>query len=58
MAGLAIAEALGANDIEVKADFQVVVNKVWGEFTTKSEKLKKYLTIVGDKSSRFRYFQI
>lgn len=28
------------------------------EFSTKREKLKKYLTLVEDMSGRFRYFQI
>lgn len=56
LAGLTVTKSLEANEIKVKANSQVVVNQVWGEVITKSEKLKKYLMLVGDKRSHFRYF--
>lgn len=43
---MTIAKSLGAEEVEVKVDSQVVVNQVRGEFTMKSEKLKKYLTLI------------
>lgn len=58
LVGLEVPKLLGANEIEVKVDSQVVVNQVQGEFITKSKKLKKYLTLVGNNRSHFRYFHI
>lgn len=49
MAELVIAEALGATEIKVKADCQIVVNKVLATYTTKGEKLKKYLQLTWEK---------
>lgn len=41
--GLSIAKALGATEVEVKTDSQVVVNQVLGVYVAKDKKLKKYL---------------
>lgn len=43
LARLAMVEPLGAKEVDVKVDSQVVVNQVIGEYLTKGEKLKKYL---------------
>lgn len=53
MAGVVIAESLGVDEVEVRADSQVVVNQVRGEFATRSEKLKKYLMLVGEGRNHF-----
>ncbi|KAF5477518.1 hypothetical protein F2P56_004151 [Juglans regia] len=56
--GLTITESIGIDKVELKANSQVVVNQLREEFTMKSEKLKKCLTLVGDTCNHFRYFQI
>lgn len=56
--GLMIAKSLDAKEVEVQADFQVVVNQVLGELEAKSEKLKKYLRLVEVERAHFGYFQI
>lgn len=38
-----IGKVLGVTEVKVKANVQVVVNQVLGEYTTKGKKLKKYL---------------
>lgn len=58
LSGLVVAMSLGAAEIEVQADFQVVVNQVQGEFVVKSEKLKKYFALVEAEHPHFKYFQI
>lgn len=58
LSGLQVAKALGAAEIEVWADSQVVVNQVRGEFAVKSEQLRKYLALIETERSHFKYFQI
>lgn len=41
--GLAIAKVLGAMEVEVREDCQVVVKQVKGEYMVKGEALKVYL---------------
>lgn len=53
---LKIAKSMGAMEAEVRANSQAVVSQVPREFTTKSEKLKKYLTLIEAKRTHFRYF--
>lgn len=43
VAGLSIAKALGATEVEVKADSQIVVDQVLRVYSAKGEKLKQYL---------------
>lgn len=58
VAGLSIVEALGATKVELVADLQVVVNQVLGVYTTKDEKLKKYLQLAWEKRDQFCHFSI
>lgn len=44
LARLTIVETLGTREVNIKADSQVVVGQVTGEYLAKSEKLKKLLT--------------
>lgn len=53
---LVIDRSLGAEEIAVWVDSQVVANQVQGEFATKSEKLKKCLTLIEGEHACFRYF--
>ncbi|KAF5468681.1 hypothetical protein F2P56_012818 [Juglans regia] len=54
--GLTLARSLSATEVEVKADSQIVVGQVTGQFLTKGENLKRYLQRVGEKRDRFQYF--
>lgn len=56
LSGLTVARTLGATKVKVRANSQVVVNQVWGEFAVKSDKLKKYLAWVKAECSHFKYF--
>lgn len=53
LAKLSVAEALGAVEVEVRTDSQVVINQVLGEFIAKGKKLKKYLQLVWGKHNHF-----
>ncbi|KAF5463927.1 hypothetical protein F2P56_014050 [Juglans regia] len=43
LARMIVARSLGATEVEVRANSQVVVSQVTGQFAIKGEKLKKYL---------------
>jgi ribonuclease HI len=46
IAGLGLALKLGAESVEIRSDSQVIVGYIRGEFESKGEKMKKYLTKV------------
>jgi ribonuclease HI len=54
LAGLTIAREVGALDIEIRSDSQVVVGQISGEFATQGGRLAKYLEKVHDLQSSFR----
>jgi len=54
LAGLAIAREVGALDVEIRSDSQVVVGQISGEFATQGDRLAKYLENVHDLQSSFR----
>ncbi|XP_062176123.1 uncharacterized protein LOC133881194 [Alnus glutinosa] len=54
LAGLAIAREVGALDVEIRSDSQVVVGQISGEFATQGDRLAKYLEKVHDLQSSFR----
>jgi hypothetical protein len=54
LAGLAIAREVGALDVEIQSDSQVVVGQISGEFATLGDRLAKYLEKVHDLQSCFR----
>lgn len=58
LAGLTIAKSLGATEVEVKHDSQVVVGQVTGQFAVKGENLKKYLQRVREERDLFQYSHI
>lgn len=41
--GLSFARALGATEVEIKTDSQVVINQIVEAYAARGEKLKKYL---------------
>jgi ribonuclease HI len=53
-AGLAIAREVGALDVEIQSDSQVVVGQISGEFATQRDRLAKYLEKVHDLQASFR----
>lgn len=56
--GMTIAKSLGAKEVEFKANSQVVVNQVRGEFVENGKKLKKHLALIQGEHTHFQYFQI
>ncbi|XP_062173536.1 uncharacterized protein LOC133878998 [Alnus glutinosa] len=54
LAGLAIAREVGALDVKIRSDSQVVVGQISGEFATQGGRLAKYLEKVHDLQSSFR----
>lgn len=58
VAGLSIAAEIEATELETKTDSQMVVNQVLGQYATKSEKLKNYLTRVWELRDLFSHFSI
>lgn len=58
LVGLSVTESLGATEVEVRVDSQIVINQVLGEFNTKGEKLKKYLQLVWKRGNHLWYFHI
>lgn len=56
LARMVVARLLGAKEVDVKDDFQVIVNQVLGQFATKGDGLKKYLQLICNERDRFQYF--
>jgi ribonuclease HI len=54
VAGLAIARELGAHNIEIRSDSQVVVGQISGEYATQGSRLARYLEKVHYLQSNFR----
>ena len=44
--GLSLAKALGAKNLIVQADSQLIIGKVKGDYEAKEERMQKYLKIV------------
>lgn len=53
---LAVAEASGGKEVEIRVDLQVVVGQIIGEYSKKGQKLIKYLHHVQDECSRLQHF--
>jgi ribonuclease HI len=58
VAGLTIARELGALNIEIRSDSQVVVGQISGEYATQGGRLVKYLEKVHCLQSNFRSMTI
>lgn len=56
--GLAIAQEMGARDVEIQSDSQIVVGQISGEYATQGERLVKYLEKVHYLQSCFRSMTI
>ncbi|KAK1565186.1 hypothetical protein Q3G72_020691 [Acer saccharum] len=58
IAGLRVCTALGANEIEIFSDSQVVVNQVMDEYQTRDESMITYLELTKGLLGRFKEFKI
>ena len=55
LTGLRIARALGAKNIVLKNDSQLVIRKVKGDFEAKETTMQKYLKLTNQLVSTFLY---
>lgn len=53
LTGLTVTTSLGSEEIEARANSLVIVNQVRGEFSIKSEKLRKFLQKVEKRHVHF-----
>ncbi|XP_059461845.1 uncharacterized protein LOC132190823 [Corylus avellana] len=58
IAGLSLAQELGAECIELRSDSQVIVGHIQGKFKAKVDKMRLYLSKVQDLQSSFKKFYI
>nr|XP_027063201.1 uncharacterized protein LOC113689657 [Coffea arabica] len=58
IAGLQLARRLGAQQIHVRSDSQLVVRQVLGEYETKDETMQRYLSKVHQLTAYFESFEI
>ncbi|GAU46144.1 hypothetical protein TSUD_401460 [Trifolium subterraneum] len=54
LAGLRLAEDMGAEEIKIFTDSQLVASQVSGEYQTKEERLLEYLTLIKTKLAKFK----
>ncbi|KAK2443502.1 hypothetical protein QL285_014600 [Trifolium repens] len=53
LAGLRLAEDIGARDIKICTDSQLIVSQVLGEYQAKNDNLFEYLTLVKERIAKF-----
>ena len=53
LAGLRLAEDLGAREVQIFTDFQLVVSQVQGEYHAKNDSLIEYLNLVKERVKKF-----
>jgi ribonuclease HI len=53
LAGLRLAEDVGAREIKIYTDSQLVASQVLGEYQAKNDNLSEYLALVKDKITKF-----
>jgi hypothetical protein len=58
IAGLRIAQEMGAEHVELRSDSQVIVGHIQGEFEAKGKKMKLYLSWVQDMQVFLKRFSI
>ncbi|GAU27038.1 hypothetical protein TSUD_314000 [Trifolium subterraneum] len=54
LAGLRLAEDIGAEEIRIFTDSQLVASQVSGEYQTKEERLLEYLILIREKLAKFK----
>ncbi|MCH79610.1 gag-pol polyprotein [Trifolium medium] len=58
LAGLRLAKDVGAKEIKIFTDSQLVVSQVLGEYQTKNDNLQEYLRLVQEKIARFHSAEV
>ncbi|GAU25741.1 hypothetical protein TSUD_216720 [Trifolium subterraneum] len=58
LAGLKLAEDMGAEEIKIFTDSQLVASQVLGEYQTKEERLLEYLTLIKTKLGKFKETEV
>ncbi|CAL5202632.1 unnamed protein product [Lathyrus oleraceus] len=58
LAGLRLAEDLGAKEVKISTDSQLVASQVRGEYQTKNDNLLGYLSLVKEKLDRFEKWEV
>ena len=57
MAGLRVARTLGAENVVLKSDSQLVIGQVRGEYEAKEARMQKYLKLTNQLISSFNYIE-
>ncbi|GAU38515.1 hypothetical protein TSUD_396320 [Trifolium subterraneum] len=58
LAGLRLAEDMGADEIKIFTDSQLVASQVSGEYQTKEERLLEYLNFIKTKLAKFKETEV
>ncbi|XP_050889380.1 uncharacterized protein LOC127094613 [Lathyrus oleraceus] len=58
LAGLRLADDLGAKEVKISTDSQLVASQVRGEYQTKNDNLLGYLSLVKEKLDRFEKWEV
>ncbi|GAU30269.1 hypothetical protein TSUD_384900 [Trifolium subterraneum] len=58
LAGLRLAEDMGAEEIKIFTDSQLVASQVSGEYQTKEERLLEYLNLIKSKLAKFKETEV
>ncbi|GAU40178.1 hypothetical protein TSUD_292830 [Trifolium subterraneum] len=58
LAGLRLAEDMGAEEIKIFTDSQLVASQVSGEYQTKEERLLEYLNLIRTKLAKFKETEV
>ena len=54
LTGLKLAKALGATELDIHSDSQLIVGQVNGDYETKEERMQQYLNLVQHQMSQFQ----
>ena len=57
MVGLRVARALGAENVVLKSDSQLVIGQVREEYEAKEARMQKYLKLTNQLISSFNYIE-
>jgi ribonuclease HI len=58
LAGLRLAEDVGAKEVKIFTDSQLVVSQILGEYQTKNDNLHEYLLLVKDRIAKFESAEV
>jgi ribonuclease HI len=58
VAGLAMAQEFGAENVGMRSNSKVIVGYIQGEYKAKEERMKKYLSKVRELITQFKSFTI